>query len=147
MSAERVTVLRVDPYHPQLGALVFSVIPRLFEAVESFGDNPKQVVPAFLSRLFGNDQNVILVAAVNKQGVVKGFASAVIDGGTCLMLQPRLDEPTVNDAVSEMVSMIEDWAKVQGFKAINLVTKRLDTKWSKKFDFEVSRYILSKELV
>ncbi len=145
MATEKVTIIAVDPYDPNLGVLAWQLIPRLIETVEAIGDDVA-TVKQFMGRLFAGDPNVVLVAAVTKSGVIKGFGAAQITNEMVIMIQPRLDEPTTNDAMAEMIQLIEDWAKSKDKTTISLIARRLDTKWTKKFDFEVSRYVLVKEL-
>jgi len=145
MSAEKVSVVVVDPYHKVYGMLVPALIQRLLEAVEAFGDGSNTVVE-FMTRLHAGDKGAILLAAVTPAGKVKGYAAAGTNGSEVIMIQPRLDEPTSNDAIAEMIERIEEWAKSLGAKRITLISKRLDPKWQKKYDFDVARYVLTKEL-
>ena len=143
--SEKVSVVVVDPYHEVYGMLVPALIQRLLDAVEAFGDGANTVTD-FMTRLHAKDKGVILLAAVTNSGKVKGYAAAGTNGPEVIMIQPRLDEPTTNDAIAEMIEVIEEWAKKLNQKRLILVSKRLDTKWSKKYNFEVARYVLTKEL-
>src|SRR5216684_5638107 len=127
MSAEKVSVVVVDPYHKVYGMLVPQLTQRLLDAVEAFGDGPNTVVE-FMTRLHAKDRGAILLAAVTNSGKVKGYAAAGTNGPEVIMIQPRLDEPTANDAIAEMIEHIEEWAKALGAKRITLISKRLDPK-------------------
>jgi hypothetical protein len=144
----KVTIVRVDPYSKTYGLIIPAIVQKFTDALSQLGDEDNTVASSFFPRLFGRDQGVLLLAAVEgATGSVKGFTAAATSAdGQCLMLQPRLDEPTTNDAVAEMIELVEEWAASLGFKQLTMVARRADPKWLKKHGFEISRYIMTKEL-
>ena len=146
MSASTVRILQIDPYHKIYGMLVPILAQRLAESLEAVGDGTNEFLFQFMSQLWGKDPGVALVAAIDPQGNVKGHTAAQVQGTQAFFLQPRLDEPTENDAIGEMMEWVENWAKGLKMTQLTLVARRLDAKWSKKYGLEVSRYILTKEL-
>jgi hypothetical protein len=127
--------------------LIPFLTPRLNETVEALGDADGLAVPMFMSRLWAKDQSVLLVAAVTPEGSVKGHCAALVHiPGQVLVVPPKLDEPTENDAISEMLGMVEEWAKGQGATILQLVSKRADPKWLKKHGYETARYVMTKQL-
>lgn len=146
MSVNIVRSIIVDPYHEHYVYLLPGVIKRLKAMLEQMEEDSMTILPQFLARLVMRDRGVLLLAAVDQTGKDVGVAAASVDNGQVLILQPKLDVPSENDAVKEMMDAIESWAKSQGVEQLTLVTRRFDPKWTKKFNFEVSRYILSKDL-
>ena len=147
MATGTVKVVQVDPYHDVYGWLVHPLVKRLHSSLQALGDETDEVLVGFLTKLWGKDPSVLLLAAVDQVGEVKGHAAAMLQGpNQAMFIQPRLDVPTDNDAVSEMVEAIEAWAKDKGVAQLNLVVYRLDPKWAKKYGFEVARYVLAKDV-
>ena len=148
MAISSVRIIRVDPYHKQYGLLVPMVAQRLLESLQALGDEADIVGPQFLARLWAKDPGVLLLAAVDQTGQIKGFAAAMFNPHTreFLLMQPRMDIPTENYSVGEMMQFVEDWARSLQVTTLTLVAKRIDQKWQKKYGFEVVRYILQKEL-
>ena len=149
----KVKVISVDPYHKVYGLLVPMLAQRLLESVQAMGDDANLTTTSFMSMLWAANPNALLLAAVDGSGKIKGFCAATIAGqqfdgsqGQVFMLQPRMDEPTENDAVSEMVEIVSNWAKSRNINSITLVARRSDPKWLKRHGFEVQRYIMVKEL-
>lgn len=144
---QTVRVIQVSPYHRIYGLLIPALAQRLHEGLASIGDETDYVLTNFMSLLWAKNPGVLLVAAVDSTGQVKGYTAALRQNESeVLFIQPRLDEPTENDAVAEMIEHVETWAKGIGASHTALVARRLDSKWSKKFGYEVARYILTKEL-
>lgn len=145
----KVKVVRVDPYHKTYGLLVPEIVQKFMDTLAQFGDETGNVAMNVFPRLFAKDPGTLLLAAVDPSvGKVKGFTAAITTpDGMCVMLQPRLDESTENDAVAEMIEHVEDWAKALGYNELTLISRRADPKWIKKHGFEVSRYIMTKSLV
>lgn len=141
-----VKVIKVDPWHKVYGYLFTEVLQKVAESMHSIGDEDGATAAMFGSLVVKKDPGAIMLAAVDPTGHVKGVAAACIFGGEATIIQPRLDVPTENDAVKEMMDILEDWADNAGFDRLTLITRRIDQKWTKKFGFEVSRYILQKEL-
>lgn len=142
-----VRVVQVSPYHKIYGLLTPILAQRLHEGLSSLGDETDYVLTNFMSMLWAKNPGVLLLAAVDAQGQVKGYTAALRQNESeVLFIQPRLDEPTENDAVGEMIEWVERWAKEQGATHTALVARRLDSKWGKKYNYEVSRYVLVKVL-
>lgn len=142
----KVKVLKVDPYHKVEGWLIPDLVQRLNESLQALGDEGGVTLVGFMTRLWANS-GVLLLAAVDEKGSIKGHAAAVTNGiGSVSIIQPRLDEPAENDAVAEMLAEIEVWAKEQGVSRITLVSRRYDAKWSKKHGFEITQYIQVKDI-
>jgi hypothetical protein len=101
----------------------------------------------FMSRLWAKDPGVLLIAAIGPDSKVKGHCAALVHlPGQVMVVPPKLDEPTENDAISEMLGMVETWAKEQGASLLQLVSKRADPKWLKKHGYETARYVMTKQL-
>lgn len=142
-----VRVIRVDPYHKVYGVLVHELAQRISASTQKLGDEADIVCPQFFSALWAKSPYVLLLAAVDSVGYIKGFAAAQLKNETeVIILQPKMDEPTENDAIQEMMDEIENWARSMSLKRLTLISSRADPKWFKKFDFEVKQYILVKEL-
>jgi len=142
----KVNVIRLQPYDTTSFLIPF-MTQRLNESVESLGDTQGLAVPMFMSRLWAKDEGVLLVAAVTPSGHVKGHCAALMHlPGQVMVVPPKLDEPTENDAIGEMLGMVEQWARAQGAAILQLVSKRADPKWLKKHGFETARYVMTKEL-
>lgn len=141
-------VLRIDPYHKINVLTIPEIVQKFGDVLSQLGDDQGVVATQFFSRLFAKDPGVLLLAAIDPDsGRVRGFTAAATSAdGQCLMLQPRLDEPTQNDAVKEMVEAVEGWAESLGYTQLTMIARRVDSKWLKKYGFEVSRYIMTKEL-
>lgn len=147
MSTIKVKILRIDPYHKINVLAIPEIVQKFGDALSQLGDDQGVVVTQFFSRLFARDPGVLLLAAIDPDsGRVKGFTAAATSADGCLMLQPRLDEPTQNDAVKEMVDTVEEWAESLGYTELTMIARRFDAKWNKKYDFEISRYIMVKKL-
>lgn len=148
MSTINVKVVRVDPYHKVYVLAIPEIVQKFSDVLSQLGDEEGIVSAQFFSRLWAKDKGVLLLAAIDPEtGRVKGFTAAATSAdGQCLMLQPRLDEPTQNDAVKEMVEAVEEWAQSLGFTQLTMIARRFDAKWNKKFNFEISRYVMVKEL-
>lgn len=142
---QNLRVLKVDPYHKAYGLLVPQVAEKMQDSISTMPDLDN-IVPAFLARLWGKDRGVLLLAAVDSAGHVKGFTAASFDGVNVTMMQPRLDESAENDAVGEMLSMVEGWAESLKATKVILITRKLDSKWMKKYGYEVNRYVLHRDL-
>ena len=142
-----IQVVRLDPYHEVWGPLVPMVALKLAKSLEDMPDL-LHGVPVFMSALWANNPDVLLLAAINPAtGEVKGFCSAYIDGHILNIVQPRLDEPSENDAVSEMILAAQDWGRERKATLAVLVSKKLiDSRWTKKHNFRPSRHISVKEL-
>ena len=142
-----VRVLALDPYHKIYGMLVPILAQRLHEGLSSLGDETDYVLTNFMSMLWAKNPGVLLLAAVDAQGQVKGYTAAIRQNESeVLFIQPRLDEPIEGDPVGEMIEQVETWAKSIGATHVAMVARRLDAKWGKKYGFSVSRYILTKDL-
>ncbi len=143
-----VKIIRVDPYNKVAVLTIPKIVQKFSAAALQLGDEENKISAMFFARLWGKDPGVLLLAAVDPAtGDVKGFTGAAVsEDGLCLMLQPRLDEPTTNDAVKEMVEIVEDWALSLKFKKLTMISRRADPKWLKKHGFEISRYVAEKEL-
>src|SRR3990167_4492689 len=142
-----VRIVQIDPYHKVYGMLVPLLAQRLAEGFTALGDEDSIVLPQFMSRLWAKDPGTLLLAAIDSTGTIKGHTAAVYqEPAQVLFIQPRLDEPTENDAVAEMIEWVERWATSIGAKSLVLIARRVDAKWSKKHGFEVSRYILTREI-
>src|SRR5262245_18048968 len=140
MSLPKVHIVKVDPYHKIYMLPLVQIVPRFGEIMEQLGDETGAVALNFFPRLWARDAGVLLLAAVDPDtGLVKGFTAAGDVGGECVMLQPRLDEQTENDAVSEMIEAVETWAKGLGFRELTMISRRSDPKWMKKHNFEIAR--------
>jgi hypothetical protein len=148
---QTVRIVQVEPYHKVYGLLTPLLAQRLSEGFAALGDEDSIVLPQFMSRLWAKDPGTLLLAAIDSTGTIKGHTAAVYQkAGTeapqVIFIQPRLDEPTENDAVAEMIEWIERWAKSLGATSLVLLARRVDAKWIKKHSFEVSRYILTREV-
>ena len=147
-----VRIVQLDPYHKVYGLAVPLVTQRLSDGFTALGDESGIVLPQFMSRLWAKDPGVLLLAAIDPTGTIKGHAAAVyqknsnLEAPQVIFIQPRLDEPTENDAVTEMIEWIDRWAKTLGAGELVLIARRVDAKWCKKHQFEVSRYILTREI-
>lgn len=148
MPQPTLAVVALDPYHVVYGPLVPMVAQKL---VASLQDMPDLLwgVPVFMSQLWANNPNVRLLAAIDPaKGEVRGFCSAYVDGEVLTIIQPRLDEPSENDAVSEMIIQLQEWGRSRGATLVVLVSRKLiDSRWTKKHNFRPSRHISVKELV
>lgn len=146
----KLTIVKINPYHQVFGQLIPLLVPRLRESFGGLGDEENIALGHFMSQLWSpeRDKTVLLLAAIDEGGALKGHvAAAKANNFEVLLTQPRLDEPAENDAVSEMLSKINDWAKSEGVSLLTLVSRRFDPKWAKKHGFEVARYILNKDVV
>ncbi len=146
------TVLALDPYDEKLSVLTHLMIPRLKESFKQLGLGQADLA-AFMSRLLKQDPSVLLIAVLREGGKLIGHCGASIDDSQVYVLQPRLDEPTTTDTVGEMLSLVEQWVKsyneTMGAKVVLklvLVTRRFDTKWTKKYGFGNPRYLMEKQL-
>lgn len=144
----KVKIIKVDPYNKISVLTIPQIVQRFAEVMQQLGDEEGAVAANFFPRLWAKDPGVLLLAAVDPaSGSVKGFTAAATSvDGQALMCQPRLDEPTENDAVKEMIDSVEDWASSLGFKQITMVARRADPKWIKKHGFEITRYVMTKEI-
>ena len=142
----KVTIVKIDPYG-KTGLAIPQMVKKFTDHLEQLGDVNNVTASQVLSRLWARDPGVLLLAAVDPNATVKGFISAVVSpDGAVLMTQPRLDEPTENDAAVEMIKQVEDWATSLGAKELTLVSRRVDPKWLKKHGFEIVRYIATREI-
>lgn len=144
MALSKVVIIRIDPYHKVYGQLLPQVLQRLIEGISSMGDDPR-VITLFNTKLAAGDPNVILLAAVDTKGQVKGYCAAEVQNGVALVMQPHMDEPTSNDAIAEMFDTLEDWKAERKVVKSTLVVKKLDSKWLKKYGYRIERYVLSRE--
>lgn len=146
MNMETVRILQIEPYHKIYGLLIPQLAQRLMEGLAALGDD--NVLPQFMSRLWLRDPGVLLLAAIDSAGQIKGYTAAMHQAGSneIVFLQPRMDEPTENDAVAEMIDWIERWSNTFKAEWLTLIARRVDAKWSKRFGFEVTRYILQREV-
>jgi hypothetical protein len=143
----KVTIVRVDPYHKVYVLTIPQIVQKFSEVLQQLGDDNDNVATQFFPRLWAKDPGVLLLAAIDPATcLVKGFTAAAVTDNTCTMTQPRLDEPTENDAVREMIEAVEVWASGLGFKQITLIARRADPKWLKKHGFEVTRYVMTKDI-
>src|SRR3990167_4816173 len=95
-----VRIVQLDPYHRVYGMLVPLVAQRLAEGFAAVGDEDSIVLPQFMSRLWAKDPSTLLLAAIDTTGAIKGQTAAVYQAPKkVLFIQPRMDEPTENDAV------------------------------------------------
>ena len=144
----------VDPYHKQLGALAHVVSLKLAEDAKKLGDEDGFSVINTFARLWAQDPTVLVVASLDtKTGKLVGYAVASIEGNQAFLLQPRFEEPTDTDATGDLLSIVEQWVKgyneTMGAKVVLklvLVTRRFDTKWTKKYGFGNPRYLMEKQL-
>lgn len=142
----KVTIIRVDPYHKAYGLAVPGIVQKFSDALTQFGDEDNMVASQFFPRLFAKDPSVLLLAAIDPTGAVKGFTAAMVANNECVMLQPRLDHQTENDAVKEMVDTVKEWALSMKFTELTMITRRVDPKWLKKHGFDITRYIATAQL-
>lgn len=145
----KVTIIKIDPYHKVFGQLIPLLVQRLRESFEALGDEENVALSQFMSQLWfsEHDKAVLLLAAIDEQGALKGHVAATKSNNFEVVLtQPRLDEPAENDAVAEMLTKVDEWAKSVGALQLTLVSRRFDPKWAKKHGFEVARYIMTKDV-
>lgn len=144
------TVIPIDPYHKVLGMLVPLLAQRLDENLQTLGDESGVILSQFMSLLWAKSPDVLLLAAIDAKGNIKGHVAATFQasdtGRQVFHTQPRQDEPAENDAIGEMLVEIEKWAKFHNAEELVLATRRFDAKWAKKHGYEISRYYLSKEV-
>ncbi len=150
-------IVRVDPYHAQLGALAHMVAQRLSEDAKKLGDDTDFTLTNIFSRLWAMDPTVLVLASLDpKSGQLVGYTVVSIEAGQAFIMQPRFDRPSENDATGEMLGIAENWVKdyntamglVGGLPVskLILVARRFDAKWEKKYGFETKRYLLEKPI-
>jgi len=144
---DKAKIVKIDPYHPQLGLLVPFVMQKLMAAHEGMGEDMGVMLVQFMSNLYAQDLRSVLIAALDSSSRVIGYAAATASAGTVVMTKPRLDEPTENDAVSEMLALVEGWAKELGYRRVSILSRNYDKKWNEKHGFEVKRYIMERRLM
>jgi len=140
---DKARIVAIDPYHPQLGLLVPFVLQKLQAAYIGMGDDMGQLLVQFMSSLYSRDLGVILLVALDSQSRVVGYTAATVstDNGV-VMLKPRLEEPTENDAIAEMIQQVKEWGKKLNRNRVYMIAKSYDKKWNEKHGFEVRRYIM-----
>jgi len=147
MALSKIHVLRLDPYNMQHAWLIPNLIPRLIDVANAIDMAGAQMVPSLLSRLYAKDPAVIVMVAVTDKGDIKGQGCAVITDGKAFILHPKMDEPSANDAVGEMLHAIEAWAVERGAPVATLLTSREDPKWLKKYGYGTTQYVSTKSLL
>lgn len=144
----KVSIIKVDPYHRVYVLAIPQIVQKFSEVLQQLGDENDTVAVQFFPRLWAKDKGVLLLAALDPAtGLVKGFTAAATSlDGSCIMTQPRLDEPTENDAIGEMIAGVEAWAASLGYKQLTMIARRADPKWTKQRGFTISRYVMTKDI-
>lgn len=143
----KLTITKIDPYHAILGMVIPELVKRLDESFQALGDESGVTLTGLMTRLWSRDPGILILAAVDEKGDIKGHAAAAqAPDKQIILVQPRQDEPAENDAVTEMLVEIERWAKELGAQQLTLVSRRYDSKWSKKHGFEIAQYVQTKEI-
>jgi len=149
-------IVQLDPYHPVLGLLVPEVAHRLVERSKELDtEDSEETIYNVLSRLWQRDPTVLMLACVDSAGKVKGHAIATIEQSKAFLLQPRIDEPSDQDTIGELISVVDNWVKeynraipqtVQPVSDLTLIARRSDPKWAKKYGFETKYYVMVRDL-
>lgn len=147
-----VKILRVEPYHPQLGLLMPQIAQRLLDSTV-VGDSG---VFNLMSRAWAGDPRILILACLNDKGQIKGHAVSYIDSDQAFLLQPRIDEPTDKDTTGDFIALVEQWiaeynetigkSALGHIQGITLLAKRSDPKWAKKYGFETVLYQMHRKL-
>jgi len=148
-----VKIYKVDPYTRAGGFIVAEIAQRLIKQAHEHGE-PLDDILVLMSRIWAADPGVVFHAALDDKGVVKGYAIAAVESGSLFMFQPRVDEPTKGDTIGEFVALVEKWLKgynstvseLNHIPGINLIARRADPKWAKKYGFTTTKYIMFKPL-
>lgn len=152
-----VKIYKPQPYTGAGSFILAQVANRVIELAEQHGE-PLQPLYDVLSRIWKLDPGVLVLAALDKLGHIKGHALAVIEGESAYLLQPRVDEPTEGDTIGEFIALAESWLKVYNsavlesglgppIPLLTLLARRADPKWAKKYGFETKKYVMEKELI
>jgi len=151
-----VKILRVEPYHPQLGLLMPQIAQRLLDNVKQLGGAGDSGILNLMSRAWAGDPTVLVLACLTDKGQIKGHAISYIDGNQAFLLQPRIDEPTDKDTTGDLIALVEQWIaeyneaigidNLGHIQGITLLAKRADPKWAKKYGFETVLYQMHRKL-
>ena len=129
-----------------------------FRLVDNAHEHGEDLLPLhqIIARAWVQDPGVLILAALDDKGLVKGHAAAAVSESKAYLLQPRVDEPTENDTIGEFIARAEDWLKLYNLQGLGkedaiprltLLARRADPKWAKKYGFLTKHYVMEKELV
>lgn len=144
-------VVRVDPYHPSLGVLAPLVAARMVEYAKAHTPevDPGQFTANLMSKVWGRDLDIIVLAVVNEKGHLFGHVVATLqDYGAekwVMVIQTKQDAD-VGDAIVRAMQDLEAWGRENGAQRLLLSSHRADSKWQKKYGFKTHRYLMTKSL-
>jgi len=141
-------VYRVDPRHPVIGALVHAVTQKVNDNGDFDG------IWELVARMYRGDPGSLMLAALDSEGALQGYALASIEYPDVFLIQPRIDIPTDEDITGVFIGLVEKWVK--GYNAANegqppleeisLIARRSDPKWAKKYGFRTVKYVMNKRI-
>ena len=150
-----VKIVVPKPYTLAGGFLLAMVGLRLVDNANEHGEDLSPL-HQIIARAWIKDPGVLILAALDDKGLVKGHAAAAVSESKAYLLQPRVDELTENDTIGEFIALVEDWLKLYNLQVLGkedaiprltLLARRADPKWAKKYGFFTKHYEMEKELV
>jgi hypothetical protein len=145
VSAEPVSLVRIDPGHPGLRLLTPFLAERVAAYAAAFQPEyePEAFARTVLARLWQGDPTLLAVGLV-RQGSLVGHVLAEASGHGArtrvVILQVRADE-NVGDARQRAVRSVLDWAAQVGASRVILTVHRDPKDWA-DLGFRVYRHVL-----
>ena len=146
-----VKVLKVNPFHPQVGRVVPFVVQRVIDCSRTASPEMGEITTAadVLISLASGDPATLLLAFLDEKANVVGHLLAKVTQDNAkrwvTIVQYRADQ-NVGDAGKEAVSQVEQWAREIGAQhVVFIATGNQSDRWKDR-GFKPVRTVLLKEI-